>query len=158
MSFFEIGIFDAKSMDNVGTLWRTAYQLGAAGVFTIGHRYKHLPSDPFRAYRHIPMRNFVDFDQFYQQRPSGSVLVGIEMGGTILSAFEHPPQAIYLLGAEDYGLPKYVIEKCNLLVSLEAMIKPSYNVAVAGGIVLYYRVFGTKPQSFDALHPFKTNS
>ncbi|MFA5419166.1 MAG: RNA methyltransferase [Bacteroidales bacterium] len=158
MSFFEIGIFDAKSMDNVGTLWRTAYQLGAAGVFTIGHRYKHMPSDPFRAYRHIPMRNFVDFDQFYQQRPSGAVLVGIEMGGTVLSAFEHPPQAIYLLGAEDYGLPKYVIGKCNLLVSLEAMIKPSYNVAVAGGIVLYDRVFSLKPQSFDALHPVKSTS
>ena len=125
------------------------FALGAAGIFTIGHRYKHFPSDPFRAYRQIPLRNFDSFDQFYQQRPEGSILVGVEMGGTALSAFEHPPQAIYLLGAEDYGLPKYVIEKCNLVVSLEAMIKPSYNVAVAGGIVMYDRVFGVKPQSFD---------
>ena len=157
MPFFEIGIYQSKSVDNLGTLWRSAYQLGAAGVFTIGRRYKHHPSDPFKVPKHIPLRNFKDFEQFLTQRPSGAVLVGVEQGGTPLSEFEHPPQAIYLLGAEDYGLPGYVLEKCNMLVSLEAMIKSSYNVAVAGSIVMYDRVFG-KHKIFTGIKDQTENS
>lgn len=142
MPFFEVGIYHTKSVENVGTLWRTAYQLGAAGLFTIGARYKHHPSDPFKTMRHIPLRNYLTFEQYLEHRPVNSILVAIEEGGTPLSEFDHPQQAIYILGAEDYGLPGPIIKKCNCVVSLEAMTRPSYNVAVAGSIVLYDRVFG----------------
>ncbi len=144
MPFFEIGIYQSKRIYNLGTLWRTAYQLGAAGVFTIGRRYERQPSDPFVVERQIPLRNFENFDQFLAQRPINTILVGIEMGGTPLSHFDHPPQAIYLLGAEDFGLPNVVLDKCNCIVSLEAMVKASYNLAVAGSIVMYDRVFGNR--------------
>jgi tRNA G18 (ribose-2'-O)-methylase SpoU len=144
MAFFEIGIYQSKRIYNLGTLWRTAYQLGAAGVFTIGRRYERQPSDPFVVERQIPLRNFENFDQFLAQRPINTLLVGIEMGGTPLGLFDHPPQAIYLLGAEDFGLPNVVLDKCNCIVSLEAMVKASYNLAVAGSIVMYDRVFGNR--------------
>jgi len=144
MSYFEIGIYHPKSAANVGTLWRTAYQLGAAGVFTIGQRYKTQPSDPFKVPRHIPLRNYTDFDAFLTSKPIGALLVGVEQEGTLLSDFDHPPQAIYLLGAEDKGLPPDVLEKCNAIVSLEAMLRPSFNVTVAGSIVMYDRVFGKR--------------
>lgn len=144
MAYFEIGIYYPKSADNVGTLWRTAYQLGAAGVFTIGKRYKNQASDPFKVPRHIPLRNYPDFDAFLENRPLGSLLIAVEENGTLLSHFDHPPQAIYLLGAENFGLPKSVLDKCQAIVSLEAMIKPSFNVAVTGSIVMYDRVFGNK--------------
>lgn len=144
MPFFEIGIYQSKRVYNLGTLWRTAYQLGAAGVFTIGRRYERQPSDPFVVERQIPLRNFLTFDHFLAQRPVNTILIGIEQGGTMLSEFDHPPQAIYLLGAEDFGLPNAVLEKCNSVVSLEAMVRSSYNVAVAGSIVMYDRVFGRR--------------
>lgn len=144
MSYFEIGIFNPKSAKNAGTLWRTAYQLGATGIFTIGKRYQNQPSDPFKVPRHIPLRNYADFDAFFESRPAGSLLVGIEQGGTLLSEFDHPPQAIYLLGAEDRGLPVDILEKCHAIVSLESMLRPSFNVTVAGSIVMYNRVFGKK--------------
>jgi tRNA G18 (ribose-2'-O)-methylase SpoU len=144
MPYFEVGIYHTKSVENVGTLWRTAYQLGAAGLFTIGARYKHHPSDPFRTMRHIPLRNYQHFEQFLEHRPVNAILVAVEEGGIPLSEFDHPPQAIYLLGAEDYGLPGPIIQKCNITVSLESVIRPSYNVAVAGSIVLYDRIFGKK--------------
>jgi len=149
MSYFEIGIYNPKTAQNVGTLWRTAYQLGAVGVFTIGKRYKKQSSDPFQIPRHIPLRNFTDFDEFLKNRPDGSILVGVEQNGTLLSAFDHPAQAVYLLGAEDDGLPDFVIEKCNAIVSLEAMTRSSYNVAVAGSIVMYNRVFGNRANFTD---------
>lgn len=141
MGYFEIGIYHTKTESNVGTLWRTAYQLGAAGVFTIGKRYKQQSSDTPKAMRHIPLRHFITFEEFKQQRPIGAILVGIEMDGIPLSGFTHPKQAIYLLGAEDHGLPPEIREYCNCIVSLESIATASYNVAVAGSIVLYDRLF-----------------
>ncbi|NCC72894.1 MAG: TrmH family RNA methyltransferase [Sphingobacteriia bacterium] len=154
MPFFEIGIYQSKRIYNLGTLWRTAYQLGATGVFTIGRRYERQPSDPFVVERQIPLRNFENFTQFLAQRPVNTLLVGIEDGGTPLAEFDHPPQAIYLLGAEDIGLPAVVREKCNCIVTLDAMVRASYNVAVAGSIVMYDRVFGRR---FGYPHQTKTN-
>lgn len=148
MGYFEIGIFHTKTETNVGTLWRSAYQLGAAGIFTIGKRYKHQTSDTCKASRHIPLRHFLNIEEFKQQRPTDTVLVGVEMGGIPLSSFVHPKQAIYLLGAEDHGLPPEIMSYCNCIVSLESINALSYNVAVAGSVVMYDRVF-TKKNLFN---------
>ena len=140
--FFEIGIYQPKTEVNVGTLWRSAYQLGANGIFTIGKRYEKQASDTCVAGRHIPLRHYIDFEDFNSHRPSLATLIGIEMDGDTLSYFSHPEQAIYLLGAEDDGLPRDILYKCQYTVSLESIRQPSYNVAVAGSIVMYHRVFG----------------
>ena len=137
--YFEVGIYHPKTEMNIGTLWRTAYQLGAIGVFTIGRRYKKQSSDTLGAIRHIPLRHYRDWDQFAVNRPYSAQLIGIEMGGSNLAAFHHPAQAIYLLGAEDHGLPKNIINQCQSIISLKSIRLPSYNVAVAGSIVLYHR-------------------
>lgn len=34
--YFAIGIYHPKTEMNMGTLWRSAYQLGASYIFTIG--------------------------------------------------------------------------------------------------------------------------
>ena len=140
--FFEIGIYHTKTEVNVGTLWRSAYQLGASGIFTIGRRYKSQSSDTVKSWRHIPLRNFVDFDDFSKHRPMDAVLVGVEMGGHKLTNYIHPKSCIYLLGAEDSGLPTDIIDRCNHLVSIESVNTESYNVAVAGSIVMYHRLLG----------------
>ncbi len=142
MSYFEVGIYNSKWVQNLGTLWRSAHQLGAAGIFTIGKRYKNQPSDTLAVHKQIPLRNYEDFDHFYKCLPEKTILVAIEKGGTPLSKFDHPKQAIYLLGAEDTGLPDDILKKCHTTVSLEAATAAAYNVAVAGSIVLYHRVFG----------------
>ncbi len=141
MGYFEIGIYQGKRTQNIGTLWRSAYQLGAAGVFTIGRPYKPQPGDIFNAIQQIPLRQHKTFEDFLAARPYGAVLVGIEMGGTPLSQFQHPEKALYILGSEDMGLPPKVLAACNGLVSLEAVRRESYNVAVTGSIVMYHRVF-----------------
>eukprot|EP00966_Prymnesium_polylepis_P085538 1980378-Prymnesium_polylepis.1 len=62
------------------------------------------------------------------------------MGGTPLDEFEHPDRAVYLLGAEDTGLPKSVVHACHQHVALPAERYESYNVAMAGSIVMYDRI------------------
>ena len=140
--FFEVGVYHPKSSENVGTLWRTAQQLGAAGIFVIGRRYRKQSSDVLKTWRHVPMREHESFEAWMGQRPKDAVLVGVEMGGKPLSAFTHPERAVYLLGAEDHGLPPAVQAKCQQIVSLDAVSTESYNLAVAGSIILYDRVFG----------------
>ena len=141
MAYFEIGIYRPHSDANVGTLWRSALQLGAAGIFTIGGRYRHQTSDVNRTRMHIPLRQYGSFEEFRASRPEGARLVGIEMGGEPLSGFCHPQQAIYLLGSETNGLPERILTACNAVVAIEAVGIESYNVAVAGSIVMYHRLF-----------------
>lgn len=139
--YFEIGIYHPKKEVNIGTLWRSAYQLGASGIFTIGRRYEKQSSDTLNAYRHLPLRNYETFDDFQVHIPYDCQLIPIEMGGHPLSNIIHPERAIYLLGAEDHGIPQEIIDKCKSVISLESVGQNSYNVAVAGSIVMYHRVF-----------------
>lgn len=137
--FFEIGIFRGKTPANVGTLWRSAYQMGAQGIFTIGRRYPNQASDTCAAYRSIPNREYLTFDSFWAALPQSTLLVGVEFGGRDLTTFTHPAQAVYLLGAEDSGIPPHLLARCHLRIALPACRSPSYNVAVAGSLVMYDR-------------------
>lgn len=139
--YFEIGIYQPKTETNVGTLWRSAMQLGASGIFTIGHRYRKQSSDTTKSDRHIPLRQFDTFDDFLKARPHGSFLIGVEQGGRPLKNYCHAERAIYLLGAEDNGLPRGVADRCNSVISLDSIGPNSYNVAVTGSIVMYHRVY-----------------
>lgn len=137
--FFEIGIFHGKTPMNMGTLWRSAYQMGAAGIFTVGARYKRQASDTYKTNRHIPHREYLDIDALIASLPYSCPLVAVEMGGECLTTFKHPERAVYLLGAEDHGIPAAQLAKCHHIVSLPAVRLPSYNVAVAGSLVMYDR-------------------
>ena len=124
----------------MGTLWRSAFQLGAAGIFTIGKRYPRQASDTVKAFKHVPMREFETFDQFLSAMPYSCPLVGVEMGGRDLTGFVHPERAIYLLGAEDHGLPPDVLRRCHHVVSLPSVRTQSFNVSVAGSLVMFDRM------------------
>lgn len=137
--YFEIGIFRSKTPANVGTLWRSAFQMGAAGIFTVGKRYPTQASDTPQTYRHIPYREYGTFDVFNDALPQDCAIVAIEMGGKSLRNFVHPERAIYLLGAEDEGIPKSVIARCKHVISLPCVRAESYNVAVAGSLVMFDR-------------------
>ena len=62
------------------------------------------------------------------------------MGGTPLAEFEHPHNAVYILGSEDAGLPPSILSACHEVVSIPSERYSSYNVASAGSIVLYDRL------------------
>lgn len=139
-NYFGIGIMQHKRGHNIGTLWRSAYILGASYIFTIGKSYKKQTSDVLKSWREIPLFHYDDFDDFYKHIPYNSKLVGVELDerSEILSEYMHTPRAAYLLGAEDNGLPPEVLDRCHDLIQLPGNI--SLNVAVAGSIVMYDRV------------------
>jgi len=139
LSYFEIGIYAPIHNENIGTLWRSAYQLGAAGIFTIGKLRRNQTSDTAKTRMEIPFRSYPTWEDFLQHRPIGARIIGVEIGGKSLTTYQHPEQALYLLGSEANGLPKHIQEQCDDLISLESVRDASYNVAVTGSIVLYHR-------------------
>ncbi|MEZ4706463.1 MAG: RNA methyltransferase [Caldilineaceae bacterium] len=139
--YFGIGIYQVKRAENVGLLWRSAYQLGASFVFTIGARYKPQASDVFNTWQHIPLFSYATLADFLAAPAYDCPIVAIEENGQSLVDFQHPHRAIYLLGAEDNGLPASVIQQCPFHITIPAVRTASYNVAQAGALVMYDRMF-----------------
>ncbi|MCV9387298.1 RNA methyltransferase [Reichenbachiella ulvae] len=137
--YFGIGIQNGKTPENLGVLWRSAQNLGASFIFTIGNRYDNQACDTHQSVKSMPYFHYQDFDDFYAHLPKGARLVGVEMTpkSEALESFHHPRRCVYLLGAEDHGLSKKAIEKSHMLVKFQS--EKSLNVAVAGSIVLYDR-------------------
>lgn len=138
--YFGIGIYQVKRAQNVGMLWRGAWQLGASFLFTVGTRYKPTSDDVFKSWLQLPLFRYETFEQMMETSAYSCQLVGIEMGGTPLPDFVHPDRAVYLLGAEDSGLPNEIRAHCHQVISIPAVRKESYNVAVAGTLVMYDRM------------------
>jgi tRNA G18 (ribose-2'-O)-methylase SpoU len=137
--FFGIGIQNGKTPENLGVLWRTAQNMGASFIFTIGNRYANQACDTHNAVKSLPYFHYETFEDFYKHLPKGARIVGVEIteDAQSLEKFHHPKRCVYLLGAEDHGLTKVAIEKSHFLVKFSSI--QSLNVAVAGSIVLYDR-------------------
>ena len=146
-----IGVFRGKTHHNIGTLWRSAYILGASYIFTVDGRYKKQSSDVLKTWTRIPLFNYKTFEDLLQNIPYDCRLVGVEIDNRaeMLHTFEHPKRAIYLLGAEDTGLPEFVKEKCHFLIQLPGY--SSLNVGVTGSIVLHDRA-SKVPTAFPPCH------
>lgn len=137
--FFGIGIQNGKTPENLGVLWRSAQNLGASYIFTIGNRYAKQACDTHKAVGAMPYFHYNTFAEFYTNLPKGAMLVGVELDKRAVSLefFEHPKRCVYLLGAEDNGLSKEAIKKSHFLIKFKSTL--SLNVSVAGSIVMYDR-------------------
>lgn len=144
--YFGIGIQNGKTPENLGVLWRSAQNLGATFIFTIGNRYAKQACDTHNAVKAIPYFHYDTFEAFFDNLPKGARLVGVELDekASDLETFEHPRRCVYLLGAEDHGLSLKAMDKCHHLVKFKS--EKSLNVAVAGTIVMYDRNL-SKPRS-----------
>jgi len=135
---FLIGIEEPNSDKNIGTLWRSAYQLGADGIFTIRNEYIWQSTDTYKTWKQVPYFNYPDITQFLI--PKDFILVGIEQNGECLKSFSHPKRTVYLLGNENKGLSDFAKARCHKIVSIPSMRQNSYNVSMAGTIVMYDRM------------------
>jgi tRNA G18 (ribose-2'-O)-methylase SpoU len=138
--YFGLAMYHPKNRDNWGSLIRTANILGADFIATIGKRFKEQHTDTTKAHLHLPVFEYKDFDDFHEHLPEGCQLVGLELDSKArdLKGFVHPSRAVYLVGAEDSGIPQEVLKSCQYVIKLKGDY--SMNVAVAGSIVLYHRV------------------
>jgi tRNA G18 (ribose-2'-O)-methylase SpoU len=138
--YFGIGIYHPKRDSNVGTLMRSAQNFGAAFVFTIGRRYREQASDTTKTWKNVPLFHYNNLDDLNNSGPKSCPLIGVELteSAQSLHRYAHPDRAMYLMGAEDHGLPPAAIKACYDLVQI---VGPAHclNVSVAGSIVMYDR-------------------
>lgn len=137
--YFGIGIYHGKNEENIGTLWRSANILGADFIYTIGRRYKKQCTDTMNTPKHIPLFHYQDWDDFFSHAPYDCPIIAIELDdrSVPLETFVHPQRCIYLLGAEDHGLPPEILSRCYATVQL--LGDHCMNVSTAGSIVMYDR-------------------
>jgi tRNA (guanosine-2'-O-)-methyltransferase len=135
--YFGIGVERAKTLENLGTLWRSAACLGANFVFTVGDRYHRDPTDTIKSWRHLPYWRFDSWDDF--RTPYDCITIGVELveDAKPLERFAHPARCVYVLGPEDGSLSKAALERCQDVVRFSS--RYCLNVAVAGSVVLYDR-------------------
>jgi tRNA G18 (ribose-2'-O)-methylase SpoU len=121
-------------------LLRNAHAFGASFVFTIGHRanLSKLKENTSKAERQIPLYHYNNASEL--KLPDGCCLVGIETGDTSkeISKFDHPNQAVYLLGAEDSGISAELLRLCSFTIKIPTYI--CLNVATTGAVVMYDRI------------------
>ena len=67
--YFGVGILHGKNVLNFGTLFRTAQILQADFLFTIGKRFERQASDTMKSWRHIPVFEYKNFDEFKEHLP-----------------------------------------------------------------------------------------
>lgn len=139
MGYFGLACYRPKTVHNWGSLYRTADVLGAAFIATIGERFRRQSSDVLHTWKRVPVFCHPNWEAFVASRPFDCLLVGIELSARSrpLASYTHPERAVYLLGAEDDGLPPMVLAQCNHVVQLPG--SRSVNVACAGTTVLMHR-------------------
>ncbi len=137
--YFGIGVYRPKTALNVGTLWRSAFIYGANFIFTVDSKYKKRADDVLKVWSKIPLLQFESMEAFLSTVPYSCKIVGIEQSprASMLQSYNHPQRAMYILGAEDSGLPNAILDHCHDLIELPG--DSSLNVAVAGSIVAYDR-------------------
>lgn len=137
--YFGIGIYQPKTETNLGTLWRSAHNFGASFIFTIGDRYKKMGSDTTKSFKHVPLYSYEEFEDFKKHIPFECPVIFIEQtkNSKDIKNFIHPEKCIYLLGAEDNGIPEDLMRGHQVVHISTPMC---LNVAVAGSIIMFDRV------------------
>jgi tRNA G18 (ribose-2'-O)-methylase SpoU len=138
--YFGVGIYQPKHEVNIGTLFRSAHAFSADFLCTIGRRYREQASDTTKVLRNMPVYNYLTIDDLYEHLPIGCEVVCVELtdDATPLTEFRHPHRCLYLLGAEDNGLPPKLTTKHKTVIIPHATM--CLNVATAGTIVMYDRL------------------
>lgn len=137
--FFGIGILNNVTELNIGTLWRSAFIMGASFIFTVDKKYKPQSSDVTKAWTKIPLYHYKDIEELKNNLPFSTQLIGVELvdEAIALEDFKHPLQAAYLLGNEQIGLSQKVLDQCHAVIKIPGNF--SLNVAVTGSIIVYDR-------------------
>ena len=75
--FFGIGIVNNADELNIGTLWRSAYIMGASFIFTVDRKYKRQTSDVVNAWQKIPLYHYDDIEGLLANLPYDTQLIGV---------------------------------------------------------------------------------
>lgn len=130
-----IGLYNPKTVHNVGSVLRAAGCFDAAMIAVEGRRYHRACTDTTKMYKHLPLVH----GPLHDLVPFDCVPVAVELieGAQSLHGYHHPERAFYVFGPEDGSIPREVSSWCR-----DVIYVPSHgclNLAAAVNVVLYDR-------------------
>ncbi len=147
----EISLFEPRIPQNTGSIARTcaAYDVTLNLIEPLGFKLddKYLKRAGLDYWHLMKINNYKDFNYFKEAKINKRIISFSKKGNLFLRDFKFKTNDILLFGREDNGLPNYVVEECNALISIYMPNKASdkkpsdgvrsLNLSVACGIALY---------------------
>ncbi len=146
-------LYNIRSVENVGAIFRTADAAGINKIYLIG--YTPAPLDRFgrkRGDMHKSALGAEEFVAWEQVKTIFPLITKLKKEGFQIVAIEQDKKSIdyktlrlrsgqahaFIVGAEVTGIPKKVLEKCDIIAEIPMRgKKESLNVSVATGIALF---------------------
>ena len=125
---------------NVGHVLRAALCFQARmiilGQASADINVRRLPTDPTKAYRHVPV---IEVDDLLEAMPRDTALVAVEIvpDAIALPDFVHPERACYVFGPESGAVADRILERSDYRLRVPTAV--SLNLGMTVGIVLYDR-------------------
>jgi TrmH family RNA methyltransferase len=133
-----LALWQVGDPGNVGTLLRSADAFGAGLALSRGCADPTSPKALRASMGAVFRVPLAEFDE-----PLGTRVALVPRGGTPLPDVPLDGEVVFVLGAEREGLPRDVLDRCDVQASIpQAADAESLNVAMAGAIALYERSRG----------------
>jgi len=132
-----IGLVNPKTPTNMGAIMRAAGCYEVASVRYTGERFDHAVkyhTDTKGIFGKIPL---LQVESLLDGLPEYTKIVCVELveGASLLPAFEHPEQALYIFGPEDGSIPQALIDRADHVVYIPTI--GCMNLAATVNVLLY---------------------
>lgn len=144
-------IHNVRSVQNVGAMFRTADAAGINKIYLTG--YTPTPLDRFGRKRRDLAKSALGAEEFVSWEQKKNIfplltklkdekysIIAIEQAKNSVDYKKVKPKSknVFIVGAEVTGIPKNVLEKCDIIAEIPMRgKKESLNVSVACGIALF---------------------
>ena len=144
-------LHDIRSIENVGAIFRTADAAGINKIYLTG--YTPTPIDRFGKKRKDLVKSALGAEEFVfweGKKRLINLIISLKKKGFSIIAIEQDKKSIdykkiklgqknaFIIGTEVSGIPKSILEKCNLIAEIPMLgKKESLNVSVATGVALF---------------------
>ena len=147
----EVALFEPRIPQNTGNIARTcaAFNLPLNLIEPLGFKLedKYLKRAGLDYWPLVTVNMYKNFDKFSESKATKRIISFSKKNGIYLNDFKFQEDDILLFGREDSGLPDYIIDKCDFLISIfmpnvqtgnnhQNGVR-SLNLSVACGIAIY---------------------
>jgi len=147
----EVALFEPRIPQNTGNIARTcaAFNLPLVLIEPLGFKLedKYLKRAGLDYWPLVTVNKYENFDKFSESKATKRIISFSKKNGIYLNDFKFQEDDILLFGREDSGLPDYIIDKSDFLISIfmpnlqtgnngQKGVR-SLNLSVACGVAIY---------------------
>ena len=147
----EVALFEPRIPQNTGNIARScaAFNIPLNLIEPLGFKLedKYVKRAGLDYWPLVTVNKYENFDKFLSSKPKKRIISFSKKNGIYLKNFKFQADDVLLFGREDSGLPDYIIEKSDLLISIfmpnlqtgknDHKGVRSLNLSVACGIAIY---------------------